>query len=378
VFFTIIFLFYTHSRGSWLAGMSALTYMAVLYAKRSYNINLRSIWIYAAIILIAGIVIISLSSGLRNRVEEIILTEYRIIVWRNCLEMAKDHPLLGIGAGNFKIFYPAYSHKAVVDLAYDTTRILGKAHNDYIQTAVELGLPGMLLFILLPVSGLMLAYRIMCCSKNSTIEFISIGISGGLISFMVGAFFSFHMQRSMPPLLVFVYLGILTILSGKIYSMRGLLKIKISRVAGLLLILFLLASGFSLMRLNWKNIMCDRYYFSALAMEKQRASNFALAAGLKAYSYNKYRMDVLTTVGRACAVTGELSKAIAALEKVTQSRPFDLNALFMLGIAYANKDMNEKAMKTFRRVLHLKPGFPEAQKIIFLLNSRKSLRISLT
>jgi O-antigen ligase len=367
VLLTMIFLFYTQSRGACLSVVCAFTYMAFLYARRKYNIKLRSISVGFAIILIAGMVIISLSSGLRNRIEESAFSEYRLIPWRNCLEMVKDNPLLGVGAGNFKLFYPAYSYKAVADLAYDATKTLGKAHNDYIQTAVELGLPGLLLFVLLPVSGLILAYRIMCGSKDSNIEFISMGISGGLISFMVGSFFSFYMQRSMPPLLIFAYLGILTLLSGKVFSVWKTLKIKIPNTVGLLCILCLLITGFLLIRFNWKNIMCDGYYVNAMGLEKQNANSLVLSAGLTAQSYNKYRMDVLTTIGRAYAATGELDKAITALEKVTQSHPFDLNALFILGVAYANNDMNDKALGIFRRVLKLKPGFPEAQKIICLL-----------
>jgi O-antigen ligase len=375
---TIIFLFYTHSRGALLSLLCALTYMAFLYARRKYTITRQLIWVGSAIILIVGIVVIALSPTLRSTIEDTALSEYRLIPWRNCLEIIKDNPLRGVGAGNFKIFYPAYSHKAVVDLAYDATRTLGKAHNDYIQTAVELGLPGMLLFVLFSVCGLIVTYRILCGSNNSTIEFISIGISGGLISFMTGAFFSFHMQRSMPPLLLFVYLGILTILSGKVFPLRKMLKIRVSNTIGLLCILCLLITGLALTRFNGKNIICDGYYGNAMDMEKQKANSFALSAGLTAHNYNKYRMDVLTTVGRAYAATGELDQAISALEIVTQSHPFDLNALFILGVAYTNRDMNEKALGIFRRVLLLKPGFPEAQKIICLLNSRKTVRISLT
>jgi cytochrome c-type biogenesis protein CcmH/NrfG len=89
-------------------------------------------------------------------------------------------------------------------------------------------------------------------------------------------------------------------------------------------------------------------------------------------------MDVLTTVGRAYAATGETKKAVAALEKVIQTHPFDLNALFILGIAYANNDMNEKALAVFRTVLELNPASPEAKKIVCLLKSRKTVRISLT
>ena len=89
-------------------------------------------------------------------------SEYRLIVWKNCLEMLKEKPLQGFGAGNFKIFYPAFSHAAEIDLvAQDTKKHLGRAHNDYLQVAVELGLPGLFFFVLLISYGIMQSWRLL-------------------------------------------------------------------------------------------------------------------------------------------------------------------------------------------------------------------------
>ena len=378
VLLVTVFLFYARSRGAWLAVVCALIYMTFLYVKRDYKINMRLVWAVPTLLLIICIVIISLAPGLRYKLEDTALSEYRLVAWRNSLEMIKEKPLLGFGAGNFKIIYPAYSHKAVPDMALDTTKSLGKAHNDYIQTAVELGITGMLLFVLLPIFGLIIAYRIISNSKNYPMGFITVGIAGGIISFMVGSFFSFYMERANPPLLLLTYLSMLAILYSTYFPVKNMAKIRVPNTVGILFICCLLIAGVSLVRFNFKNIMCERYYFIAMGMEKQGSQKSALSAGLQAHGYNKYRMDVLTTAGRAYAATGEPEKAIAALEKVTQTHPFDLNALFILGIAYANNDMNEKALAVFRTVLELNPDSPEAKKIVCLLNSRKTVRINLT
>jgi tetratricopeptide (TPR) repeat protein len=57
--------------------------------------------------------------------------------------------------------------------------------------------------------------------------------------------------------------------------------------------------------------------------------------------------------------------------------PFNLNALFFLGAAYANADENEKALKTFMQILQIKPDFPDAKKIVFSIKAYGKVRVNL-
>ena len=60
----------------------------------------------------------------------------RILVWRSALKMFADHPLLGVGYGNFKTVYDAsyVSPESVEDIKH--------THNNYLQSLVETGLIG--------------------------------------------------------------------------------------------------------------------------------------------------------------------------------------------------------------------------------------------
>lgn len=64
----------------------------------------------------------------------------RVRIYRRTLQMIKDHPLLGIGAGNFPGVYEAYS---------PPDQLVYHAHSIYLSTLVELGVPGGILFLLL-------------------------------------------------------------------------------------------------------------------------------------------------------------------------------------------------------------------------------------
>jgi O-antigen ligase len=68
----------------------------------------------------------------------------RLLVWRESLAMLKDHPVLGVGAGNWRIlvqkygFYRDYKRGAGTDAP-------DRAHNVYLQVALKRGArPGLI------------------------------------------------------------------------------------------------------------------------------------------------------------------------------------------------------------------------------------------
>ncbi len=63
----------------------------------------------------------------------------RVKLWTATIEMIKDRPLLGTGAGTFAQYYPEYRLSTNADTSY-------MAHNDPLQFWVELGILGPILF----------------------------------------------------------------------------------------------------------------------------------------------------------------------------------------------------------------------------------------
>jgi tetratricopeptide (TPR) repeat protein len=320
-------------------------------------------------------ILLILFSAPGNKLLQAAYSEYRLIPWQNALYMAREKPWHGFGAGNFSVFYPQYNHKAVIDPAFDVSRTVGKAHNDYIQTAVELGLPGAVLFIVLPVYGLLVAWRLRAVGSES-VPMVT-GLSGGLVAFMVVAFFSFPMERSMPPLLLFSWLGMLVVLYNQLYCHETYWHITVPPLAGAALFALLFIGGVSLMRFNFNNLTCDRYYLKAISMEQKGQATSALSEGLAGRNFNPYRMDIMTTIGRAYAAMGDLDNAIKTLEEVLNKYPCKLNALFLLGAAYAHADENEKALETFMKVLQIKPDYPKVKEIVFSIKAHGKARVNL-
>jgi O-antigen ligase len=73
----------------------------------------------------------------------------RYLFWRNTMVMIKDHPLVGVGVGNFEVVYPLYCRSYAWDTVTGYKKRARRAHNDYLQVAAECGIPALFLFLLL-------------------------------------------------------------------------------------------------------------------------------------------------------------------------------------------------------------------------------------
>ena len=84
--------------------------------------------------------------------------ERRKLIAASGFEMFADHPLLGVGAGNFGSYYPHYSRQtgSPADLFYEHGEMhLEHAHSLYLEVAAENGFIGLALFAAL----LLVSYR---------------------------------------------------------------------------------------------------------------------------------------------------------------------------------------------------------------------------
>ncbi|MCP4715260.1 MAG: tetratricopeptide repeat protein, partial [Deltaproteobacteria bacterium] len=353
-----------------------MVWLGVLWSKKRFGSIRTIVWGMALCI---GLIFVS-AYILEDKKQLDGSAWYRLTVWQNCIEMIKDRPVLGLGPGGFQFFYPAYTNRVQRDPAFDKEKQIRRVHNDFLQLGAELGIPGALLFTGLLFGGLYMAWKLGPDKKHGDqTRLLSTWLSTGIVAFMGTAAFSFPLQRSTPPLILFVYLGLLARMYYEHrYKTCRKGPVTVGRAAAIVILCVVLVGGGALVRFNWRNVLCDSHFRTAMRMEKKRHNPAALAAGLRAHEYNRHRMDVLSTVGRAYVTTKQYDKAIIVLEKVVRGYPYHLNALFILGVAYTNSDNNDQALETFRRVLQIKPNFKEAKQIVSMIKSRGKARVNLS
>lgn len=79
-----------------------------------------------------------------NRLQEPNPYSVRAELLRSSIEMVRDRPLSGFGLGTWSDAYPAYAH-------FDDGSFVNQAHNDWIQWAVEGGVPFFLIMVAIAV-----------------------------------------------------------------------------------------------------------------------------------------------------------------------------------------------------------------------------------
>ena len=104
------------------------------------------------------IIIFSGLACLSPKIYSWILTNIRYYIWRGTWRLIKIKPLSGWGLGNFSFFYP-YVRIREYFLQAESTPITNHPHSEYLELWVELGLIGLILFLILLFLVIFLAIK---------------------------------------------------------------------------------------------------------------------------------------------------------------------------------------------------------------------------
>ena len=162
---------------AFFAAMTAIGLLALfLIKKRSKGLTLLIVSMF-----LIDMLILSAWFGLdkvKDRLENTSLTEEtRDEVVRDSIPLLKDFALTGTGMGSFYTIYPKYQ-SSEVNAFYD------HAHNDYLQFAIEAGIPVSALLLIVPLYSFYCAIKAMRKRKNP----IMLGLSFGCLMAILGMF----------------------------------------------------------------------------------------------------------------------------------------------------------------------------------------------
>lgn len=135
-------LIYNGTRGAWIA----IACVFLIYGMINVKKNIKVVIGILAICLLAGAMTIHVPV-LKERVDSLFDKNYqsnteRILLWKSSWNMFIDHPLVGVGAGNFS---NVYKTKYISPEAKEPE--LGHAHNNFFHMLAETGIIGLSSFI---------------------------------------------------------------------------------------------------------------------------------------------------------------------------------------------------------------------------------------
>jgi hypothetical protein len=160
----------------------------------------------------------------------------RLDMWSRALAMIQDMPFTGIGLNTFPViqssFYPGF--------------LLGPephAHNLFIQTALDLGLPGLLAFLWLLVAWVYTVWRKYHTSECSEYRILLVGLVAGVLAYLTAGFIDAMMLGAKPGVGLWILLGIGAAPIGSLNSLEASkVPIRSTRILkSVLLIIFIIA-----------------------------------------------------------------------------------------------------------------------------------------
>ena len=113
--------------------------------------------------------------------------EFRKIVASDSLRILRDHPISGVGLGNFENAYPQYQ-------SFPSDLWIDYAHNDYVQAAAETGLVGAVLIVTALALFIRLAFGDTARLSTSQGKWIRLGAALGCCGMLVHSFFDFNLH----------------------------------------------------------------------------------------------------------------------------------------------------------------------------------------
>jgi putative inorganic carbon (HCO3(-)) transporter len=176
------------SRGAWVGVGVALVVVAVLQSRRAFVLSTIAAFVLTMAVLLSSIniipgVVAERFSGIGDyfgifdvrgvKVDDanFAIVE-RMAHWQAAAEMFADHPVLGVGIGNYVPAYPLYALPRWSDP-------LGHAHNYYLNVAAETGAVGLFGYLVLWGAALWQGWRAVRALNG-----LARGIAAGLLGMM--------------------------------------------------------------------------------------------------------------------------------------------------------------------------------------------------
>ncbi len=310
----------------------------------------------------------------------------RLEVWKHTLSMIGDHPVLGVGPGNWKIYLPYYGGGASQDRTGEV--FFQRPHNDFLWILAESGPVALSCWLVFWLSIFYLCLRVIRNSRSRHEIVYGIMMAAGITALLTLSFFSYPKERVVHTFLAALMAAGVLAMHGRVFTTYyqpskwlppvALSLLVLVSLAGLAVAAIRLDSELELKKAlaarqagQWQTVVrrIDRARSSwytldptstplawyrgvanhALGLRSRAREDFSEA--LKAHPYHVHCLNNLATCHEEA---GQHDEAIALYRRAVALLPENTEILVNLAAAYFNAGQPSQALATLERVT--RPG----------------------
>lgn len=279
----------------------------------------------------------------------------RMMIWGITSRMIADHPLTGVGAGNFTLRLQEYYGDDDSDFSRVATNWL-QPHNDFLWVFAEKGIFGLMAFVGIFASALLGLRTILRSGPTPAEGWFAVGLLTAIVAYLVGSCFDFPLERVSHQAVLAVYLAAVVVMRRRIApptTSAATIPWRILVPLGLTVLGAAIAYSLAARRQE------QAYVKAMLAMDAKDWPT-VVAEARRARTIWKTLDPVATpitfTEGMGLLNLGRLEEAKARLEEARSHNPNRMEILNNLGVLYANGGDFPKAIECFSIVSERYPG----------------------
>jgi O-antigen ligase len=320
------------------------------------------IWVKSNRRMLAGFLIVMVGIGLyllhvgatdvkyRAYFKNYTSVEERFDLWDNTWNMIAEHPITGVGAGQWQIWMPNYGLDSFDAYKVRTGLVtFQRPHNDYLWMIAEGGFVGLVLYLIFYNGAVWCLLKRVQQATSLHVRAEYAVLVGGLVGYAAIVQFDFPQERPELQVLLLLWLGYA-------YSRGEVNSVKVPGWLPLAFAALGLSVGFA--------------RFSAETTIK------ALKKAAQGSSYTKSQtlfpkastywcsVDATTAplawfAGAAAEQAGDMPRALALYSEGLEAAPFSFRTLNSKGIAFFRLGQGDSAIVYFKKALALAPRWEE-------------------
>jgi len=375
LFISLVYLVFTTARSAQLAVLATAVIMtAGMFSTLSFSelrkkILVRKRLLYAGlfVVIIGGVFLLSPARKslnldlLQERLQDSSTIKLRKVWWQNTLVMVKDHFWWGVGLGNFKLQYPLYNRAVAKDRSFRERMQVNRVHNDHLQILVELGFFGFCVYVMMFIIFFYLSWRLFSKHQSERVRLYVLFLSASVTAFMIIAFFTFPIERAMPPLYLFTCFGLVGFLylqhEGKhvrVWEIRWQATMRV--LLSLLLIAFLCSSVYFIQKI----VRSDRYFVQGMTLSKRGVLEESNKYLKKAHLFSRWNFNIANLLARNLTMQGKYEEAIKSYMESFLAHPNNTNGIMNVGFCNLKLKNYDEAEKYFLKYLEYVPDSEKA------------------